>query len=171
MKSARVFVYPPKGQKVSLTVEPAGGILKSDPPYKGKWWTVNTATILTWEGGLTDTPAPITQGFCVRRGELPAFLDAILMQAGLAPDEIRGFKGYWVPILAVKPYVAIRFLSREEVERVAPLKVKPQPNSLVRVWFDFRPLNDEVKLRPQRMEPVTRSGFTVAEWGGLIYKD
>ncbi|MBS5134303.1 MAG: hypothetical protein KHZ05_02490 [Oscillospiraceae bacterium] len=48
----------------------------------------------------------------------------------------------------------------------AELVITPEPDALLRVFMAWAPLKDPVEVPPQELEPFTREGFTVVEWGG-----
>ena len=178
-----IYLYPLSVQQVSVTVEPIGGIIKSEPPYERGWtvtahpdgrlFTADGAQhpYLFWESGLTDVPAPLTEGFCVSRRELGAFFDKNLALLGLARNEIADFKEFWLPKMSGKPYAAVRFVSRAQIDATAPLTVLPRPDSVIRVLIDYRGLEAPAVLRPQKLARAARRGFAVVEWGGLLYRE
>ena len=48
----------------------------------------------------------------------------------------------------------------------APLTVTPRPDSILRIFMAYRPLNAPVSVPPQELTPFVRKGFTLVEWGG-----
>jgi len=51
-----------------------------------------------------------------------------------------------------------------------PLEINPQPDTLIRVIMDYKPLNNPIVVSEQQLTTPTRSGFTVVEWGGTEIK-
>ena len=49
-----------------------------------------------------------------------------------------------------------------------PLEISPQPDSIIRVFMDYKPLNKKIKVKEQSLTTQDRNGFTVVEWGGSI---
>ena len=47
------------------------------------------------------------------------------------------------------------------------LEITPQPDSLLRVFMAYRPMQEPIEVPPQRFETFRRSGFTAVEWGGV----
>lgn len=178
-----IYLYPLTTRQVSVKVSPEGGLTRSDPAY-GAGWNV-TATpkgslvtrdghaypYLFWESGLKEKPAPLTEGFVVARAEVKAFLESSLKKLGLNERETADFMEFWLPRMTIKPWAAVRFIPRQEIDRAAPLEIKPAPDSVIRVLIDFRALDAPVKLAPQVLVPAKRSGFTAVEWGGLLYRE
>ena len=48
----------------------------------------------------------------------------------------------------------------------ARLKISPEPDSILRVFMAYQPLDEPVDVPEQELEPFVREGFTVVEWGG-----
>ena len=178
-----IYLYPPSMQRVTVKVSPEGGVTKSEPLYAGGWIVNATpqGSLITRDGhafpylfcesGLKEKPAPLTEGFVVKRAELPNFLSDSLKTLGLNARETKDFLEFWLPRMTVKPWAAVRFVPRAEIDAAAPLEVKPTPDSVIRVLIDFRALEAPVKLTPQVLQPGKRSGFAVVEWGGLLYRE
>ena len=47
-----------------------------------------------------------------------------------------------------------------------PLKINPNPDTIIRVLMDFKGLEDKIEVKEQQLEPVSRKGFVAVEWGG-----
>ncbi|MCR5600378.1 MAG: hypothetical protein K6G33_06550 [Ruminococcus sp.] len=52
----------------------------------------------------------------------------------------------------------------------AKLNISPTPDSLLRVFMTYVPLENAVEIEPQQLETFERKGFTVVEWGGSEIK-
>ncbi|MBO7450784.1 MAG: hypothetical protein J6U54_10480 [Clostridiales bacterium] len=69
------------------------------------------------------------------------------------------------------PYNLISFPT-EEYEEIAKLNVVPAPDTIIRVYMVFKPLEDNIEIsednKLQMPKGVERNGFTVVEWGGSI---
>ncbi|MCR4862770.1 MAG: hypothetical protein K5884_09200 [Ruminococcus sp.] len=48
----------------------------------------------------------------------------------------------------------------------AELNISPEPDSLLRIFMTYAPLNKAVDIEPQQLETFERKGFTAVEWGG-----
>jgi hypothetical protein len=64
----------------------------------------------------------------------------------------------------------IHFAGKEYYD-IAPLEITPKPDSMLRVFMVYKPLDDYVEVKPQVFEKFQRKGFSVVEWGGMEYKD
>ena len=162
-------------------MSPIGGFLKTDPDY-GNGWVVDATPngvitnlndgkqypYLFWEGGKDGVVETPTQGFVVAEGDIPSVLENKLSQFGLNKKERDDFLEFWVPKLSRAPYYFITFVSRSEIDRVSPMSVYPQPDTVIRVLMDYKPLTQPVSVEPLNITSTERKGFTVVEWGGIV---
>ncbi len=172
-----IYLYPEQPTAVSVRLDYQGQLTYTYPAYRDGWQVtaypdgrlVNKADgsehyYLFWEGnGQADWD--LSSGFCVAGAETEAFLRKVLPEAGLLPREYNDFITYWVPRMQKNRYNLIHFAG-EQYEALAPLKVTPAPDRILRVHMVYQPLDMPVELPPQAFEPFERSGFTVVEWGG-----
>jgi len=93
------------------------------------------------------------------------FLQETLSRLGLTPKEYNEFIVYWYPKMKDNTYNLIHF-AEKEYTNIAPLTIIPKPDSLLRVFMVFKPLDKAVEVKPQEIKPFVRNGFTVVEWGG-----
>lgn len=63
-------------------------------------------------------------------------------------------------------YNYIRFRAKEEINSYMPLEFSNNPDTLIRVYMDFKGLDKKVDVKEQKLTSVNREGFTVVEWGG-----
>ncbi|HLD82125.1 MAG TPA: hypothetical protein VJA22_02905, partial [Patescibacteria group bacterium] len=59
---------------------------------------------------------------------------------------------------------------QSDFERAAPMSVYPHPDSIIRVFMDYLPLDSLRSIKPQELMTPKRDGFTVVEWGGTLYQ-
>lgn len=97
------------------------------------------------------------------------FLRETLAEIGLTPREYNEFIVYWLPKMQGNPYNLISFQSGAYTD-TAKLDIHPQPESVLRVFMAWKPLNKAQSIEPQTFAPFTRDGFTVVEWGGCEVK-
>ena len=74
----------------------------------------------------------------------------------------------WEPKLDKAPYYFITFHKREFIDKYAPLQVFPQPDTVIRILMDYKPLDKYIDVEDIEIITPKREGFTVVEWGGLI---
>ena len=51
-----------------------------------------------------------------------------------------------------------------------PLDITPTPETLIRVFMEFKGLDEKITINEQKLEKVKRNGYTVVEWGGSKQK-
>ena len=94
-----------------------------------------------------------------------AFLEEALATLGLTDQEANEFLIYWLPKMEGNPYNLIAFQDEVYTENAA-LSISPAPDTLLRVFMAWKPLDRAVELPPQTLAAPARTGFTVVEWGG-----
>ncbi|MBR3759812.1 MAG: hypothetical protein IKK47_02300 [Ruminococcus sp.] len=58
----------------------------------------------------------------------------------------------------------------DEYTDSAKLNITPEPDSMLRIFMTYIPLEAPVDIEPQQLETFERKGFTVVEWGGSEIK-
>jgi hypothetical protein len=176
-----IYLYPTSTEKVKVQLDYKGIITADYPPYnfEQKGWTV-TATpdgkiigedgkeysYLFWEGqSLTPVNYDLSTGFIVRGEDTREFLQTTLAKMGLTPKEYNEFIVYWYPKMKDNKYNLIHFAESEYTD-TALLTITPKPDSMLRVFMVFKPLDNTINIKPQEIESFVRNGFTVVEWGG-----
>ncbi len=177
-----IYLYPRTETEVSVAVFPEGGVTVSIPEMGAGWKVrarpdgtlVEAATgveypYLFWESKDYGPPLTLTEGFVVGRGEMDAWMRDKLAYLGLVGREIDDFMEYWLPVVTEKDYAFIYFHPGERINREAPLSVVPAPDSVIRVYFEYKPLDSPISVIPQKLTRAARSGFSLIEWGGRRY--
>ena len=171
-----IYLYPEESTEVSVQIELDGQLTCVYPEYSGGWTvtaepngTLYTADdeeyyCLYWEG-ISNSDFDFSKGFCVKGEDSAEFLDNALKKLGLTRREANEFIIYWLPKLEANPYNLIAF-QNEEYTKDAVLTVDPQPDTLIRVFMAWQPLNEPVDIEPQELSAPVREGFVAVEWGG-----
>ena len=60
----------------------------------------------------------------------------------------------------------INLKTTKEVNEYMPLSFSEEPDSLIRIIMDFKPLNKKIKVKEKQLVSNERKGFSVVEWGG-----
>lgn len=176
-----VYLYPEKRQDISVRV--GADVKISNPLYDPmSGWNVTAwpngalkhkgqfYESLFWEGpGIGQYPA-IEQGVIVPRSQAITTIKSNLKQLGLNQKESADFIEYWQDILPDKPYVRLTWLTTEQMNQLAPLRISPKPDTVIRVFLDFSGLDKPYNIPKQELNSIPRKGFTVIEWGGLSPK-
>ncbi|PRR82645.1 hypothetical protein [Clostridium vincentii] len=181
VKKPVIYLYPTSEQTVSVKLEYKGELTCTYPEYNNGWEVkaqpdgtlTNLAdnreySYLYWEG-VSSTKWDMSKGFVVKGNNTEKFLQEKLEYLGLTPKEYNEFIVYWLPTMKENNYNLITFAG-EEYEDTAKLEINPQPDSILRIMMVFKPLNKDMKIEEQKLEPFIREGFTVVEWGGTELK-
>lgn len=179
-----IYLYPTKEQNVSVKLLYQGKLTVTYPLYQDGWEVMANPDgsitdlkdgkpyhYLFWEGiPYQPLQMPDNQGFCLAKEEMVTFLQNNLAQMGLTPKEYNELIVYWLPRLQDAPYYQVYF-AHEEHKRIAPLIIKPHPDTQIRVFLLFKPLNQPIQTLHQKLPKYQRKGFTVVEWGGTILQN
>ena len=176
-----IYLYPKVKTSVKVLLHFDGKLDYSYPAYDPilHGWTVTafpdghlinnednrSYAHLFWEGTPSHANFDMTKGFVVAGSDTIGFLQKILAQMGLQPKEYNDFIVYWLPKMRDNKYNLIHFAG-SEYEAFAHLSVSPTPDSTLRVFMVFTPLQAPVNVTPQTFPSFNRSGFSVIEWGG-----
>jgi hypothetical protein len=174
-----IYLYPSKPTEVNVLV--GAVITKSDPLYQKYGWQDVMAYpngnlvyrsqdygSLFWEGtGLGVYPL-IDSGTIVPIGQASSVIRQQLSEQGLNTNEINAFLAYWQPQLPSTPFVRLSWLNTAQMNQLAPLRITPKPDTLIRVFLDFAGVDKPYPITPQTFSAPARTGFTVVEWGGLL---
>ena len=171
-----IYLYPTEETEVAVKLNLNGDLTCTYPAYNDGWTvtaspdgTLTDANgreyyCLYWEGEL-DTHYDFTRGFCVKGEDIAAFLEDALAKIGLTEREANEFIIYWLPQMERNAYNLISFQADAYTDS-ADLNITPAPDSLLRVFMAWKPLDEAVEIEPQKFTKFERSGFTAVEWGG-----
>jgi hypothetical protein len=175
-----IYLYPTEETEVSVKLDVKGGLTCTYPSYKDGWQVTakpdgtlrdkngQTYNYLYWEG-ITDAQWDMEKGFCVKGADTAAFLETALEKLGLTRREANEFIVYWLPLMEQNPYNVIAFQTDAYTEN-AKLIVIPSPDSMLRVFMAWKPLDALIEIEPLELPAFARNGFTVVEWGGTELK-
>ena len=176
-KKPIIYLYPNKKTEVTVKLLNDKFITTSYPKYKKEWKvTANPNGTLVdsnnkkyyglyWEGKNHITQVK-EDGFVVKGEDTIEFLEEKLSILGLNYKESNEFIIYWLKHLENNKYNYIRFETEEEINSYMPLEVNPKPDTVIRVWMTYKPLDKKIDIKEQELKQVTRNGFTLVEWGG-----
>lgn len=176
-----IYLYPETKTNVSVRLPHFVDVTVSEPTYPRQGWDVianpdgkleyadgKTYGSLYWEGTGIAYQKPST-GWVVKGSELESFLGRTLAQYGLNQKESQDFKDFWLPIMQKYALVRISFLT-DDWSKAAPLSVSPRPKTAIRLFMDWQPISQEVRLQAPVVRTPVREGFTLVEWGGTLYR-
>ena len=173
-----IYLYPEKKTDISVKVEPNNARLKTTyPKYNGGWnvtaypdgTIVNKAdggnyNYLFWDAYDNNT-YDMSKGFCVKGEDMEQFLREKLAYMGLNEAEMNEFIVYWLPLTEHNAYNLIAFQT-DDYAKNFKLDITPEPDSVLRLFMTYKPLDRPVGIEPQELDTFERVGFTVVEWGG-----
>ena len=172
-----IYLYPEKPTQVN--VEVGANITESEPIYSKGWnvladpkgkliWNGKSFNSLYWEGQGNGVYPEINSGFVVAKADLAATLSTHLTKLGLNEKEKADFLTFWLPKMPTTSYTRLTWFGTEEMNVLAPLKVTPEPDTSIRIFLDYEGLNQKINLKEQKLSSISRNGFTLVEWGGLL---
>ena len=171
-----IYLYPEEVTDVTVRLDYSGRLTCTYPAYKNGWTVTaapdgtltdasgQTYNYLYWEGEGTER-YDFSRGFCVAGADTAAFLEDALAQLGLTRKEANEFIVYWLPRMEQSPYNLIAF-QQEAYTDTAKLTVTPAPDSILRVFMAWQPLEAPVDIPAQTLPAFDRHGFALVEWGG-----
>ena len=177
-----IYLYPTEEINVSVEVGHPELLTTTYPKYKNGWnmkvmpngdlidENNNTYYGLYWEGN-NYIDNHFEDGFVVEKKDLISFLEEKLTILGLNERERNEFIIYWLPELEKNNYNLIRFESLETINEQMPLYINPKPDTIIRIFMKFKPIEEKKNIKEQVLETPNRIGFTVVEWGGTNIKE
>jgi len=176
-----IYLYPVKTENVDVRLKLNGEMISTYPSYDNNFggWQVTASpdgslinkadgkqySYLFWEGNPDTDYSNFSEGFVVKGTDTKDFLQSTLAKIGLTPKEYNEMIVYWLPKMENNKYNLIRFAGKDYTDN-AKLTISPKPDSVLRVFMVFKALDKYEKIPIQQVNPFTRSGFTVVEWGG-----
>ncbi len=175
-----IYIYDKDGRRIQVIFTEPELILISIPEYEAGWTVDASAdgTLLTEAGeeydflfyesmtvkGMFDTQS----GFRIDAGDRSSQWESILAEYGFNEEEIADFVEFWdVKLDADKDYIMYPQYT-ETVDEAMPIVVAPVPENMVRIWFVFEEYTGQ-EYEEEQIVPFSREGYTVVEWGGMIF--
>lgn len=176
-----IYIYPTKDTNVKVTLGNSNLLTTTYPKYNNGWevFAKTDGTLidnngrsyygLYWEGN-NYINNNYSDGFVVKGTDSIKFLEDKLSTLGLNEREANEFIMYWLPKLEENKYNLIRFLSMDEIYEQMSLDITPTPDTIIRVFMIYKPIDKKVSIQEQKLTKVERNGYTVVEWGGSLVK-
>ena len=171
-----IYLYPEEETDVTVQLDFNGTLTSTYPTYNNGWsvtaqpdGTLTDASgreyyCLFWEGE-SYVQYDLSEGFCVAGEDTRAFLEESLAALGLTDKEANEFILYWLPQMEHNACNLISFQTDLYTDNAA-LTITPAPDSVLRVFMAWMPLDAPVDVEPQELIPFVRKGFAAVEWGG-----
>ena len=175
-----IYLYPEQACEVRVELLFDGVLIKTIPAYEAPWVVKampdgtlhhhdgQTYPYLFWEG-IPNAALAFEAEYCIAGADTGAFLQSILPRLGLNERECADFIEYWLPRMEDNAYNLISF-DTMQYESMAPLRISPSPDSMLRVFMSYRASNTHVSIVPPAIKAFERRGFAVVEWGGCELK-
>lgn len=174
-----IYLYPTKALDLTLKFEDPSRLITTYPKYNDGWQMhVDVDSTITIDNRsyyalFFDEKAnylsSFTEGFYVEKEDAYKFLEAALDQMGFNYKEANEFMMFWLPILEQNEKSLVYFEQTEERNNECPLIITEDVDTYLRVIIHIKQVDSFVDIKPQELEHVERSGFTLVEWGGVIY--
>ena len=177
-----IYIYPEKDIDVSIKVNHPEKFTVTYPKYNDVWEVkaLKDGTLidknnkqyyaLYWEGESKGYNTIKEDGFVIKGEDTVTFLEEKLSLLGLNYKESDEFIMYWLPKLEKNKYNYIRFQTMEEIDNDMSLDINPQPDTLIRIRMEYKPLDKKIEVKEQSLTKQERNGYTVVEWGGTEIK-
>ena len=172
-----IYLYPEAEQEIEVELDYAGDLTCTYPEYQDGWHVVaqpdgtmvdnvtgKEYSYLFWEG-KSDVEYDLSKGYVIPGEDTAEFLEMKLNELGLNRKEANEFIVYWLPRMQENTYNLITFQD-EVYKNVAKLEITPNPDSVLRVFMVYKPLEEKNEIEEPVLESFDRNGFTVVEWGG-----
>ena len=179
-----IYLYPTSPQEVSVKLKYDGQLTDIYPGFnQPDGWkvlaqpsgeltdltTFKPYSYLFWEGQPTKEIALPNEGFVVKGSDTVEFLQQKLAYLGLTAKEYNEMIVFWLPKMQHNAYNHVYFATTSYTD-TARLEVEPKPDSVLRVFMVFRPLDQPKQVKEQSLQTFERKGFSVIEWGGSELK-
>ncbi len=178
-----ICIYPEHETDVHIELELTTSDLSTTYPKYNNGWDVTAYPdgslinktdgthhrYLFWESVNARTKFDFSKGYCVAGKDTETFLKEKLSYIGLNEEETNEFIVYWLPKMEHNQYNLITFQGDLYTD-AAKLSITPSPDSLLRLFMAYVPLEEHIDIEPQQLDTFERKGFTVVEWGGTEIK-
>lgn len=175
-----LYLYPKRDMDVSISFSREDFLTTTYPKYRGGW-----KVHVTKDGDIVDDDGKwyyalyweesnykrvlFDEGFYVRGDEAISFLEEKLSMIGFNNRERNEFIMYWLPIMEENGDNLVYFEMTDSKEEHNRLIINPKPDSLLRVTMHVKKVEGYTKIKEQKLECFSREGFSVVEWGGVLY--
>jgi hypothetical protein len=178
-KKPVIYLYPTESMEIEIKIDLIDELTYSYPAYYNGWRVLASPdgslhnlsdnkiySYLFWEGS-SDVKFDMSKGFVVKGEDTTKFLEEKLSYLGLTRKEYNDFIVYWAPSMSENNYNLITFQGEAYTDH-ARLMISPEPDSLLRVFMVYQPLNEYLNIPEQELNSWKRTGFSVIEWGGSV---
>jgi hypothetical protein len=178
-----VYLYPEQETQVHVSVAPEGGFSVTIPEHGENGWDViaqpngdlteiktgDSYPYLFWEGQGDIYESP-KKGWVIPKSQADIFVAGKLTQFGFNTQEITDFLEFWSPRMQAETqdYLFVSFWGTQYMNKIAPISISPQPDSILRVLMDYKAVPEFYETTAPKIRKFKRTGFVVTEWGGTL---
>ena len=176
-----IYIYGVEEQTVQVIFRTPGLVVTSIPEYDyGEGWQVTakehgeltdasgeTYDYLFYESVTERNLFETEEGFYLSASDRVSQWREILSGYGFSEQEINDFITFWDEKLEREDYIMYP-QETAIVDRAMPVEITPEPENITRMWFVFV-LYDGQEYEEPEVEPFARTGYTVVEWGGMMF--
>ena len=185
-----IYLYPEAEMDLVVSFSVPGLITTVIPDYKDCWEVTASPSgkitdktdeqeydYLFYESDTQRFLYQYEEGFIIKADERFDAFTKILTAYGLNAVEIEDFTDYWCEKLeeGVDYYMYPQL--NAVVDKAMPINFSTTPDTLLRIWFVFESCdgsgntgNTNHEIVVPTVVPVARKGFTVIEWGGVLWE-
>lgn len=177
-----IYIYGADGELVEVIFGEPGLLVTSDPYYSAEdGWRViaeNDGTLrdgngreygyLFYESATEKTMFETEEGFYIEGARRAEILEEILRDYGFNEREISDFVEFWNQKLEAGVDYLMYPQYTEAVDAAMPIEISPAPDNVCRIWFVFEEYRQQ-DYEPADVIPFVRTGYSVVEWGGMIF--
>lgn len=175
-----LYLYPTKTTNVKVEFAHPEYLTTTYPKYNKSWNVIAKPNgdlydknnkyyyALYWDE-IRYNEVDFHEGFYVESKDAINFLEEKLDYIGLNSKERNEFIMYWLPILENNKQSLVYFELTKEREIGNKLIINPIPDSMLRLSIHIKKVDNYVNIKEQKLEKFKRFGFSVVEWGGMIY--
>ena len=172
-----IYLYSDVDMNVNVHIYPSDWITISDPIYNDKsGWNANiingslngTEDYLFYEAIVPDENFQKETGWVVNANNRMNDIVRILDDYKFNEQEKKDFIDYWVNKLDVDKDYIFYPQETEIVDLIMPLVTSIKADEEYRIWFYMEEKENQVVTKPKNIEVISRNGFTIVEWGGIL---
>jgi len=174
-----IYICPTENIELNVYLSfPMGGSIVQSIPMYGNGWSVfvdasglidNEFDYLFYECQVPNFFQK-ENGWIIKQENLEAFFRENLTQIGFVEPEIEDFIEYWIPILNYSSEYILYPQYSKDILPLIELTLSKQPECMLRYFYLIEEnLKGISTLESPIIPEFNRNGFTVAEWGVIIY--
>ena len=177
----RLYLYPKKETKITVSFEDENKISNTYPKYKEKWKITakskgeledknqNSYVALSWEEECNQN-IDFNSGYYITKDEAMQFLEDKLKYIGLNDKDRNEFIISWLPVLTKNEKSIVYFELTEDRDNENKINISPKPDSILRFIMHVKKVDKKPHdFVQQKLSHFNRKGFSVIECSGVLH--